>query len=290
MKQSVFSGYHPIVSFTYFMIFAAFIMLFINPLFLTISLIAVISLSVMLGGSKALKFNIFYMLPMILLYAVINPFFSRKGATILFYISRNAITLESVLYGIFSATMLITVIILFGSFNAVITEDKFIYLFSRLPSTALIISMALRLIPRFGRQIKMISKSRKAIGADPNSGNILKRAKSGLTIISILLSWAIESAIETADSMKARGYGLSGRSTFSLFKFERRDAVMMVYMLVLSVSALFLFLTGKSNFSFYPRLGTINLTPVYIANLFIYFVFVLIPIFLEIRGEILWRR
>ena len=36
-------------------------------------------------------------------------------------------------------------------------------------------------------------------------------------------TWSLENAIETADSMKSRGYGLPGRTAFSIFRFDRRD-------------------------------------------------------------------
>ena len=35
-----------------------------------------------------------------------------------------------------------------------------------------------------------------------------------ITILSIMVTWCLENAIETADSMKSRGCGLPGRSAF----------------------------------------------------------------------------
>ncbi len=41
--------------------------------------------------------------------------------------------------------------------------------------------------------------------------------------MSILVTWALENAIDTADSMKDRGYVLPGRTAFSIYRFDRRD-------------------------------------------------------------------
>jgi energy-coupling factor transport system permease protein len=38
-----------------------------------------------------------------------------------------------------------------------------------------------------------------------------------------MISWALENGIDTADSMKSRGYGLPGRTAFSVYRFDRRD-------------------------------------------------------------------
>lgn len=60
-------------------------------------------------------------------------------------------------------------------------------------------------------------------GAGCVQRRLIKRAKHGIKIMSILVTWALENAIDTADSMKDRGYGLPGRTAFSIYRFDRRD-------------------------------------------------------------------
>lgn len=78
------------------------------------------------------------------------------------------------------------------------------------------------------------------------------KLRSAVRVFSAMLTWALENAIDTGDSMKARGYGLKGRSHFALFRFTLRDA------LLLSAAALLLTLVflgmmlKKTAFSFYP--------------------------------------
>lgn len=41
----------------------------------------------------------------------------------------------------------------------------------------------------------------------------------------MLITWALENAIDTSDSMQSRGYGLHGRTAFSIFRFDARDGM-----------------------------------------------------------------
>lgn len=52
---------------------------------------------------------------------------------------------------------------------------------------------------------------------------LFDRIHAGLNMLSILITWALENAIETSDSMRSRGYGLKGRTAFSIYHFTRKD-------------------------------------------------------------------
>ena len=68
------------------------------------------------------------------------------------------------------------------------------------------------------------------MGRDTTNGNILQRACHGLNMLSILVTWALENAIQTSDSMRSRGYGLHGRTAFSIYRFTKRDKIIGVIM------------------------------------------------------------
>lgn len=220
-----FSSYHPLVNFLYFAFVLIFSMVLMHPVCLGVSLITAFIYSIYLKGTKAAKFNFFVLVPTLVVTAIINPAFNHEGATILMYLSNgNPLTLESILYGVAAATMLAAVVCWFSCYNVVMTSDKFVYLFGKIiPALSLILSMVLRFVPRFKAQLKVISNGQKCVGRDISNGGILQRAKHGITILSIMVTWALENAIETADSMKSRGYGLPGRSAFSIFTLDRRD-------------------------------------------------------------------
>lgn len=64
------------------------------------------------------------------------------------------------------------------------------------------------------------------MGMDVSNGKWFKKVRYALNMVSILVTWALENAIETADSMKSRGYGLKGRTAFSIYRFNRRDKIL----------------------------------------------------------------
>ena len=122
--------------------------------------------------------------------------------------------------------MMVAVITWFSCCNVVMTSDKFVYLFGKLiPALSLILSMTLRFVPRFTAQIKVVTQAQRCVGRDVSSGSVRKRIHNGLTILSIVITWALENAIETADSMRSRGYGMAGRTAFSIYRLQRRDLI-----------------------------------------------------------------
>lgn len=257
MNRDAFSGYHPAISMLYFVLVIGLTMFLNHPACLGISLVCALAYSIYLKGKKAVRFNLVYMLPLLVITALINPAFSHQGVTILTYLpSGNPLTLESILYGIFAAFLLITVIAWFSCFNAVMTSDKFVYLFGRIiPALSLVLSMSLRFVPRFTAQIKVISNAQKCVGRDVSNGGLIKRAKHGIKILSILVTWALENAIDTADSMKDRGYGLPGRTAFSIYRFDRRDKGALLYLLLCGGGVITGMLAGKLQFAYMPILS-----------------------------------
>ncbi len=249
-----FKAYHPIVNLIYFIFVIGFSCFLMHPVSLLTSLVCAFTYSVMLKGKRAIKTNLLYMLPMVFLMALINPAFNHEGATIIGYLpSGNPLTLESVIYGPAAAIMIISVICWFSCWNEVMTSDKFIYLFGKIiPTLSLILSMTFRFVPRYLSQLKVVANAQKCMGRDISGGGIIKRAKRGLSILSIMTTWAFENAIETADSMKSRGYGHPGRTSFSIFIFDKRDKKALFSIIFLGVFTLVGVLSGKMTFGYFP--------------------------------------
>ncbi|MCL2173040.1 MAG: energy-coupling factor transporter transmembrane protein EcfT [Candidatus Bathyarchaeota archaeon] len=291
MDRDVFSGYHPIVSMLFFVLVFGFAMFLNHPVCLGISLICALVYSIYLRGKKAVRFNLVFMLPLLLMTMLINPLFSHQGVTILAYLpDGNPLTLESIVYGVFAAFLLITVIGWFFCFNAVMTSDKFVYLFGRIiPALSLVLSMSLRFVPRFVAQIKVTSNAQKCVGRDVSNGGIIKRAKHGIKILSVMVTWALENAIETADSMKSRGYGLSGRTAFSIYRFDKRDKKALLFLLICGSIVFVGVMLGKLKFVYMPIMFGAEFD-VWQAGLFIlYFTLCAMPIIMNVKGDLEWR-
>ena len=271
MSSNSFAGFHPLVNLLYFVFVIGFSMFLMHPVCLVISLICAVCYSIYLTGKKAVMFGLKFMLPMMIFAAILNPLFNHQGVTILAYLPNgNPLTLEAILFGVAAAVMLVTIITWFSCFNVVITSDKLVYLFGRIvPALSLILSMSLRLVPRFRAQIKVISNAQKGIGRDVSSGNLIQKAKHGIKILSIMVTWALENSIETADSMKARGYGLPGRTAFSIFRFGRRDYYALGYIFVCVSAVMFAIVSGAYHFRYFPSIRGSSSVFVFVAYFFL---------------------
>lgn len=286
-----FKNYHPIVNFIYFVAVIGFTCVFMHPVCLIISLFCAFLYSVLMGGKKTLKTNLLYMLPMMVVTALVNPLFNHEGFTILaFFPNGNPLTFESLIYGAFASIMLVSVICWFWCYNRIMTSDKFIYLFGKfIPSLSLIFSMTLRFVPKFSQQLKTIVLAQKCIGRDINSGNIKIRIKNGLTILSVMITWAFENAIDTIDSMKSRGYGLSGRTAFSVFKFGKKDKIMLFSILLLSAYMIVGAISGRIDFVYFPYISTPKITAGGVSLFICYFILCGLPIIAELMEGLKWK-
>lgn len=290
MRDS-FYDCHPLINLLYFSIVIGFSMVIIHPMGQAVSLVCGIVYAVSVDGKKDIMFLLKYCLPMVLLTAFINPAFNHEGTTVLMYFSSgNPLTLESILYGVSSGCMLVSVLVWFISFNRVMTSDKFIYLFGKIiPALSLILSMSLRFVPKFKKQIDTVVEAQRSIGRDVSSGSIIQRTKTAVVIFSIMITWALENAIETADSMKSRGYGLKGRTAFSIYKFDERDKALFCW---LAFCGLFLVsgnIISVFGFRYFPniRYAAIDLStfPFYL----VYLCMSLTPFILNLKEERAWK-
>ena len=292
MKRDTFSDFHPLVNLLYFVAVIGFSMFFLHPLSLLLSLFSALMYTLYLNGGKKTLWGMKFLIPMLLFTALLNPLFNHRGATILAYLPNgNPLTLESSLYGLFAGVMLVTVITWFSCFHKVMSSDKFIYLFGRIiPALSLVLSMALRFVPRFREQITVISHAQKGIGRDVKSGNILQRARQGIRILSILVTWALENAIETADSMKGRGYGLKGRTAFSIFRFDKRDMLALFFLCFCIFTILLGFFMGVYRFLFFPWISAPSHNALSFLVFTLHFALLSFPIILNIKEDLLWKR
>lgn len=284
-KADTFAGCHPAVNFFYFLVVLLTTMFISHPVLLGISFLGAVSYAIRLKGwKKVVKFNLLYILPAMIIVAFINPAFNHYGVTTLFYLKTGPVTVESIVYGIVLASMLFIAILWFSCYNEVMTTDKFVYLFGRIiPSLSLVLSMVFRFVPRFGEQLRVIRNGQKAVGRDMSNGNLFQKIKYGITILSILVTWALENAIDTSDSMTARGYGLKGRTAFSIFRFDRRDGIVSGVLLGLMAVCILGFSSGVS-FAQYNPVIKIGGIPLVAASVTVYLAWTGICFFPVILG------
>ncbi len=290
MKDS-FTNYHPFVNLLYFTLVIAFSMLLTHPMAQTVALVCAITYAVSVEGKKSVLFLLKFCLPMVLLTAFINPAFNHEGVTILHYFSiGNPLTLESILYGVGAGAMLVTVLMWFSAFSRVMTSDKFIYLFGKvIPTLSLVLSMSLRFVPKFKKQTEVVVEAQRCIGRDISTGSLWQRFKTAVVILSIMITWALENAIETADSMKSRGYGLRDRTAFSIYRMDDRDKYALVW---LGFCGLFLtagVILSAFGFRYFPSIRYAAIDNTTMPFYAIYFGLCITPVALNFREERKWK-
>lgn len=91
---------------------------------------------------------------------------------------------------------------------------------------AMMMTIALRFIPTLLEETDKIMKAQQARGADFESGNIFRRAKSLIPLLVPLFIAAFKRADELANAMEARGYrGGEGRTKLNPLIYQRRDYI-----------------------------------------------------------------
>src|SRR5690606_25388652 len=116
-----------------------------------------ILLNVVLDKGKMLKSWGKFLIILPIVFMILAPLFNRRGNHILFYISQNPVTLESIIQGLMNGLTIIAIMLVFLTFNVVITADKFLFLFSIwFPQWALLAMLSLRFVPLFQRRLHEI--------------------------------------------------------------------------------------------------------------------------------------
>ncbi len=276
----------------YFFMVIGFTMFFMHPVYLLISVFGSVSYAVYQSGNKSVRFCVFYMLPMLIFGALVNPAFNHEGATVLTYLpTGNPLTLESILYGISASAMIISVIMWFRCYNNVITSDKFIYLFGRIiPALSLVLSMTMRFVPRFTSQMKTVSESQRSIGRDVSNGSLFSRIHNAVRIISIMITWSLENAVETADSMKSRGYGLPGRTAFSIYQFNEKDKNVLLWLIFCGIYILFGAIAKGMYFRYFPTVKGADFTPLSVSFMLTYLSLCFTPLIINFAEDRKWKQ
>ncbi len=287
-----FGSYHPIVNFLYFSLIFAFSMFLMHPVFLLVSLLSAIWYYVTLKGRKAAGLLLRGILPLFLITVIINPAFSHAGQTRLCYLpTGNPLTLESILYGCAAGMMLAAVLLWFACFSEVITSDKFVYLFGRIiPAMSLVLSMTLRFIPRFKAQFDHVREVQAAFGRDTSNGPLLKRIRNAVACFSIVVTWSMENALETADSMKSRGYGTARRTAYSIYRFEERDKTALCFLIFCGLFLLCGGISGNLYWRYFPSIRGTLTQPITVLLEFVYLILCTMPVYIDRKEAAIWRK
>ncbi len=283
--RSAFANSHPALNFLFFGSVVAFGMVFFHPVFLGVSFVAALLYSVRLRGRGTLRMMRF-LLPTLLVVVFIGAAFNHFGVTTLFVLSNgNRVTLESIVHAFATGGMVLTVFLWFTCYDAVVTSDKFLHVFGRVfPTGALLVSMTLRFIPLLTKRMRKIFEGQKGIGY---SGGKLR---GSLHALSILVTWSLENAVDVSDSMKSRGYGLRGRTSYTRFIWTRRDLILCGTVLALDALTVAGVVVGQTRAMYNPYISLPAITPFSWVLYVGYALLCFMPLALDIAEEQKWNR
>lgn len=288
MHKHFFKHSHPFVFCCYYLLMLLIAMSTTNPIIIMTCFLG--SLSFRIGQlTNKKKTSIWFPLLIVGIITVTNPLFVHRGGTILFFFLNKPITLEAFIYGFFMGLMIASVIYLFQNFQESVDVEQFFYLFGRsLPKSTMILTMIFRFIPLFQEYYIELSQVQKTVNLSQNR-TFKEKADSGFDLFGHFFSWTLENAMDTADSMKARGYSVTSRSSRLSFSWRPKDSL---YLLgIIGTSCLFiLFLINEGDsFRYYPYMESIFLLVE--TNWLSYVsiaVFAFLPIINHMKEVVIW--
>lgn len=289
MLNRGFATYHPAVAFAFFFGAIVLSVLAARPLAQGIGLLGAALCYALVAGSRAWR-ALAALAVAFLAIALVNPLFDPHGETVLLTLPwSRPYTLQALLFGVSVACMFSTVLLWFFSFSEVMTSDSLTYLFGWLaPSITLTIVMALRMLPTYRRMARDISEARACIGAGPMQGGVASKVRGSLSVLSSLVTRALEGSIVTADSMRCRGFGSGARSSCRRYAFRARDVVMLALLCVAWLGAAAYLLDGGDSLGLPFAAGGSSPSLAGVAGLLSYCVFCLAPVLIHVFEVISW--
>ena len=253
-----FEVFHPAVPAVLFCGIVVLSMLSLQPVCAAILLAGGLLFAALTQGVRTALSKLRWQLPLLALICLINPVFSAMGSTLVLRVAGHPVYAESLAYGAVNGSLLVSVLAWIEGMGIVIGQDELLVLSGGLlPSVTLAVSMAMRLVPQLLRRART---SLACLGAVTSARPEL-RATQGLTaervrVMGSLATWALEDSIECADSLRARGWGSSGRRTrFRPRPLRMRDAVALVGVAALLTAAGLGVSTALATWRFYPTMS-----------------------------------
>lgn len=293
VTHTAFDAMHPAVPALYACITLGLTMASLHPVLVAISCAGAFAYIACVRGLRSAVCALRWQIPVMLVIALVNPLFVRMGSTVVLELFGRPVFLESLLYGLSMAGMFVASVQWFAACSHMLTHDKVLALFgSAAPVVALMISMTMRLVPRFLRQGRTIAAVQdvarscfvadgrgglgtgpEACGAEPlrgaslvpgasalRGGGLPARVADRLRQSSVLMGWAMEDSLETADAMRARGWGARRRrTTYVSHRFTLCDAAAIVLLALGGAAVAWVAWRATAPFVFYPQMSPIAL-------------------------------
>ena len=156
--------------------------------------------------------------------------------------------------------------------------------------------MILRFIPKMTKHGKDTLEANQALNGVKRQDegktikakikNLKDKFKEEAKIFSIITTWSLENSVDTADSMRARGYGTGKRTSYNNYRFTVRDGIILLWSIVLTIATIVALHNEIIITYYYPTIRIKNDVMAYV----IFGLLCLTPVLINIWETLRWNR
>lgn len=290
-RHMAFDSSHPSVPAAYLAGALLLTMFGLEPILIAISLAGALALSLCARGMRATRRTLAWLVPMALLITLINPLFSASGATLVLQVGRLKVRAESLAFGACMGGLFCATVLWCECAVRVLTHDRLLALAGgAVPTVALMASMTSRLVPQVLARFRDVTDARAAAtvaGPTGVAATLRARVADVARTSGVLLAWSLSDSLDTADSMRARGWASTrARTSYRPYRMTSHDILALAGVLVLLAAAAWCAWSIAVPFHFYPRLSPPATPWRYLPCA----AYVAIPTFLHLKEALAWRE
>lgn len=304
--RTSFSRLHPLATVVLFgceVVLAAFSF---QPLCALIAFLGAQLCTIQLFDTKHAAKQLVWYAPIIILMAVINPFFSASGSTVLYSFGHTQLYAESLVYGATSGLVLVSTLSWLECLFAVVSPLEMLQRSSvRFPGLQLVLSLSVQLMPQLLSDLTVAQQIQSANTAAqtcdsatqlprqsrfPGQRRFLSARKAivqtASTINAVCMS-ALEKSIRTFQSIVSRGWGMTvRRSRWNIQVLDAYDAVALLSFAFLGVVAATSLYMLVQAWQFYPTMPAVQLSFWYMGLV----LFAALPVVFVRLDTVLWEQ
>jgi hypothetical protein len=304
--RTSFSRLHPLATIVLFgceVVLAAFSF---QPLCALIAFVGAELCIVQLFDTKHAVRQLVWYVPIIILMAIINPFFSASGSTVLYSFGHTQLYAESFVYGATSGLVLVSTLSWLECLFVVVSPLELLQRSSvRFPGLQLVLSLSVQLMPELlsdlttARQIQSANTAARRCDSAawahrqshvPSQSRLLSARKAivqtASTINAVCMS-ALEKSISTFQSIVSRGWGMTGRrSRWNTQVLDAYDTVALLSFAFLGVVAATSLYMLVQAWQFYPTMPAFQLSFWYMGLV----LFAVLPVVFVRLDTVLWEQ
>jgi energy-coupling factor transport system permease protein len=254
-KNSLIHGLDPRAKMLWVLTVFIWTSVFNHPLFAAAVLAIVVTVAIMAGTLKEMRFALYGLVSLAGTSFVLWPIFRNWGTTVAFSIGPYALYQESVLYAAAVATRLVAMVLsgLVLLTTTKIEEMEVALTSARLPyPLAFAITAIFRFIPTMMGDAQMVFAAQQARGVDLLRGGLLSRIRNSSSIIVPLFITTMRRFGELPIAIESRGFvPFAPRSSLIQIKLRKRDFLAMAASIAATVFFIYLRLSGYG--AVYPQ-------------------------------------